>query len=283
MNSFLVQQVIFGILVPAIISGSIYLFLKPVLGKWRAPIALFVAFLASFFGIGGIGAYAFPPKSIQNWMPHIAIATLILGYAEQFWFKNLIARWLPRLILLELFLWQIFQPFINHPFPSRAWTNNQTATNLIATTVLIVIFWWGLDYLSSRPKDENRSNAILPTGLMIIAAGSSLSVVLAHSAIMGQLSGGLTAALGAIAVVAWFSKSESLPQSATPIITMLLVLPWLSLFNTLPVATVIIFALSPWFLVFLFEQKTLMQQSLFRLALVLIPVIAAVLSAWQLS
>jgi len=283
MNSFLVQQILFGILIPAMLSGSIYLFLKPVLGKWRTPLALFVGFMAGFFGIGGLGAYAFPPKSIQNWLPHIAIASLILGYLESFWFKNLIARWLPRLILLELFLWQIFQPFINHPFPSRAWTSSQTATNLIATSILIVIFWWGLDYLSSQTQDENRANAILPTGLTMIAASSSLSVVLAHSAIMGQLSGVLTASLGAIAVVAWFRKSESLTPSATPIITMLLVLPWLSIFNTLPVATVIILALSPWFLIFLFKQKSLVQQTAFRLALVLIPVVAAVFSAWQLS
>lgn len=283
MNSFLVQQIFFGVLLPAILSGSIYLFLKPVLGKWRAPVALFVAFMAGFFGLGGLGAYAFPPKSIQNWLPHVALVSLVLGFLESIWFKNSIARWAPRLILLELFLWQVFQPFINHPFPNRSWSNTQTATNLIISSLLIVIFWWGLDYLSSRSKAESRANAILPTGLVMIATSSSLSVVLAHSAIMGQLSGVLTAALGAIAVVMWFSKNDSLPHTLTPLLAMLLILPWLSIYTTLPLVSVIILALSPWFLVYLFEQKPLVQQTVFRLGLVALPMVAALIATWQLS
>ncbi|MCA9835377.1 MAG: hypothetical protein KC422_00615 [Trueperaceae bacterium] len=285
--TFFIFQITLNIALSAVVSGLIYLGIRRFLPYEAPAIALFLGFLTGYFTISGLGGYAFPPKTVQNWLPHIAIVSLALGILEKFWFKQIIIRWVVRVILLELFLWRIFQPFINHPFPSRSWTGSQTFLNLLGTSLVIVLFWWGLDYLLTRAQnakpDSSKSHALLPTGLMLIGAGSSLSVVLAHSLIMGQLSGTLTATLGALAVLAWITAKQPLTASVSPLICLLYTLPWLSIYTTLPKPTVLVLALSPVVLIPLFKGRSLMQQTLFRLGLVALVVSISLLTAWQLS
>lgn len=281
--SVILSFVLQGILLPAVVAGLVFLGLRFVAKDIAAPIAIAAGFFAGFFGISGLGGYAFPPRSVQHWLPHVTLAALALGLVEYYFLKNIIGRWALRLILIELLLWQIFQPFINHPFESRRWTGAETFSNLALTTAIIVIFWVGLDYLLSKKREANRDNAILPTALVLIATGSSLSVVISHSLVMGQLSGALTASLGAIMVLYWIIKTESLPQSVTPLVTLLLALPWLSLYTKLPVLAVVLLALSPWFLIVLFEKRSLLQRSLFRLGLTAIPIVIATIIAAVLS
>lgn len=288
--SVLINLIFLGVLLPAITAGLIYLILQRFSAKFAAPLAVYIGFLVGFFGISGLGGYAFPPKTVQNWFPHIATAALALGLLEQFWLKPQVLRWIVRIVLLELFLWRIFQPFINHPFPSRSWTNAQTALNLLATSLIILLFWWGLDYLLNRAARETKENpkslkgnAILATGLMLIAASSSLSVVLSHSLVMGQLSGALTATLGALAVLAWIIRTASLNPSLGPLICLLLTLPWLSIYTTLPTITVIFLALAPLALIPAFKDRPLIQEAALRLSLVSLPAVAAIITAWQLG
>lgn len=282
----LISFFLLGVLLPAVVSGVVYLSLKSFQNEMAAPLAIATGFIAGFFGISGLGGYAFPPKTVQNWFPHITLAALLLGLVESRWLKQVGFKWGLRAILLTAFLWQIFQPFINHPFPSRSWTNAQTFWNLALSVLVIFIFWWGLDMLtrnSEKFSNASRANAILPTGLMIIGAGSAISVILAHSLVMGQLTGAVTATLGAVAVVIWLFKAKPLSQTVTPLITMLLVLPWLSIYTSLPLWAVLALAVSPWLLVFLFEEKALLQRTFYRLGLVALPVLVAVIFAWQLS
>jgi len=282
----LVQLALLGILLPAVVSGLVFLGLKGVMPDRAAALAIAAGFMTGFFGVSGLGGYAFPPRTIQQWLPHVAVVALVLGLLEPMWAKNLVSRWSVRLVLLELLLWRLFQPFINHPFPSRSWSTAQTITNLLVTTLVIALFWTALDWLTRTQASENASperEGTLPAAITLIAAGSAISVVLAHSLVMGQLTGVVAATLGAVAVVAWLFKGY-LGQAATPLITMLLALPWLSLFTTLPGAAVIVLALAPWaFFIPVAESGSKWQRVIFKLGLVALPTFVAVFLAFQLS
>ncbi len=285
--TFFIFQISLNILLSAVVCGLVFLVLRQILPEEAPAIAISLGFITGFFTISGLGGYAFPPKTIQNWLPHIAVAALLLGIIEKRWLNQNILRWALRVILLELFLWRIFQPFIHHPFPSRSWTTSQTALNLFGATVIIMGFWWGLDLLLARANktkpETSRTTAILPTGLMILGAGSSLSVVLSHSLVMGQLSGTVTATLGALAVLAWISQKQTLKPSVSPLICLLFTLPWLSIYTTLPLISVIFLALAPFALIPNFKEQSISKQVAYRLMLVTIPVIAALLTAWKLG
>lgn len=279
----LLQLALLGILLPAVVSGFVFLGLKTLLPERAAAVAIAAGFIAGFFGVSGLGGYAFPPQTVQHWLPHVAVVALALGILEPLWHNNLFARWGVRLVLLELLLWRLFQPFINHPFPSRSWSTPETLTSFAVTTLLIAVFWLALDVLTRRQKAEQRQReAVLPAAITIIAAGSAISVVLAHSLVMGQLSGVVAATLGAVTVVAWLFKGH-LGQAATPLITMLLALPWLSLFTTLPLPAVALLSLAPWLLLIPLGNPQPWQRILYKFSLAALPTFVALFLSFQLS
>jgi hypothetical protein len=214
-------------------------------------------------------------------LPHIATAALALGLLESFWLKHAGARWALRFILLELLLWQLFQPYINHPFPSRRWTAAATILNMSLTSGLLLAFWLALDLLIKQTT-TTKVKAVLPTALSLLAAGSAISVVLAYSLVMAQLTGVLTACLAAVAVGCWLFNWR-LSSATTPLITLLLALPWLSLYTTLPLLTVLLLALAPWLLLLRFEARPFWQQVTFPLLLTAMVTGMAVLNAWRLT
>ncbi len=278
--SVLISFFLRGILFPAVVAGLSYLFTKDKL-KFSTSISLAVGFLAGFLGISGLSSFRLPPVTVQHWLPYITVAALALGIAEQLWLKNIFARWAVRLVLLVLLLVRLFQPFINHPFPNRSWSTGQTFTNLLITTLVISTFWLALDLLSRKERTASRENAIPITGLVAIVAASAIAVVLAHSLVMAQLTGAIAASLGAIMVLAWLTKTTGLNASITPLITLLLTLPWLSIYTTIPVISVILIALAPWLLLIDFKTKPLLQQSIYRIGLSLVAVIVIIVTTMQ--
>lgn len=278
--------VLMGVLLPAVVGGVLFLGLKGFAPRQAGAVALTGGFLAGFIGISGVGGLAFPPRSAQHWLPIVALLALGLGLLEPLYSKNLLARWGVRLVLLNLLLWQLFQGQINHPFPARAWSPETILTNFALITLVVVVFWWALDYLLDREYqglevDHTRSRAILPTAFTLLLSGTAVSVVLSKSAVMGQLVGGLTAAMGAVAVVAWLFKG-GLGRSASPVIAFIVVVPWLSVFALgFSVPTVLILALTPWLLVLPLGNLKLWQQALAACGVVVLPTIAAVVIAFN--
>ena len=278
--------ILMGVLLPAVVSGVLFLGLKGFAPRQAGAVALTGGFLAGFIGISGVGALAFPPRSAQQWLPIVALLALGLGLLEPLYSKNLLARWGVRLVLLNLLLWRLFQGQINHPFPARAWSLETIATNFALITLVVVVFWWALDYLLDKEHkgleaDNTRSRAILPTALTLFLAGTAISVVLSKSVVMGQLVGGLTAAMGAVAVVAWLFKG-GLGRSASPVIAFIVVVPWLSVFVLgFSVPAVLILALTLWLLVLPLGNLKLWQQALAACGVVVLPTIAAVVIAFN--
>ena len=285
----ILQLGILGVLLPAVVAGISYLLLKRIT-LHASSVAITLGFLAGFIGISGSSAISLTPKTIQQWLPLIAILSLSLGLLETLWRKNLWALWGVRVVLLGTLLWRLFQPFINHPFERLRWSMLETSLNLLATTTVILIFWIALELLVARQRASgavasglDSGGAILVTALVIIGTGSSISVVLSHSLVMGQLTGALVAALGAVMVLMWFMRGSVLAPSVTPVITLLLALPWLSLYSTLPVVVVLLLAVSPYVLLVRFEKRSLLQRSVLNLISVTLPVIVMLIVAWRMG
>ena len=241
----LIGQLLRGVLLPAVTSGLIFLALRSFWRSGAAPIALAAGFLAGFTGLVGVSSYAFPPQTVQQLLPVVAVVALVLGILETFWRSNPWVLWGVRLVVLELLLWRIFNPFLNHPFESRRWGLEQAFTNFALTTVVIVVAWWFLDKLFVQDRIEDREagerlRTVLPTALLVVMAGSSVGIVLAHSLIMALLTAVVTAAFGALAVLCLVVPGWRVPVSASPVVMLLLALPWLSIYSTLPVASVLL-------------------------------------------
>ena len=275
-----------GVLLPAVVSGFLFLGLKGIAPRQAGAVAITGGFLAGFIGISGVGGLGFPPRSAQHWLPLMALAGLALGLLEPLYANNLVARWGVRIALLEFLLWRIFQGQINHPFPNRGWSLDTTLTNFALITLVVAALWWALDYLldreQQRPTEDNvRARAVLPTALTVIATGSALGVVFSKALVMGQLTGALTGALGAVAVVAWLFGG-GLGRSASPVLALILIIPWLSVFaGDIVVISAIILALTPWLLAVPLSQLKPWQQAVAACGVVLLPTVTAVVIAFN--
>ena len=237
----LIGQLLRGVLLPAVASGLIFLALRSFWRSGAAPVALAVGFLAGYTGLVGLQSYGFPPQTVQQLLPVVAVVVLVLGVLETFWRSNPWVLWGVRLVVLELLLWRIFDPFLNHPFESRRWGLEQAFTNFASTTIVIIVAWWFLERLFSQGQVEgDKSRTVLPAALLVVMAGSSVGIVLAHSLIMALLTAVVTAAFGALAVLCLVVPGWRVPVSASPVVILLLALPWLSIYSTLPVASVLL-------------------------------------------
>ena len=241
----LIGQLLRGVLLPAVTSGLVFLALRSFWRSGAAPVALAAGFLAGFTGLVGASSYAFPPQTVQQLLPVVAVIALVLGLLETLWRSNPWVLWGVRLVVLELLLWRVFNPFLNHPFESRRWSLEQAFTNFALTTVVIVVSWWFLDRLFTQGQvkqsaEGGRLRTVLPAALLVVMAGSSIGIVLAHSIIMAYLTAALTAAFGALAVLCLIMPGWRVPVSTSPLVILLLALPWLSVYGSLPVVSVLL-------------------------------------------
>ena len=300
----IIGQILIGVLLPALVCGIIFL-LRMAFGNWISAIAITIGFLLGYFVYvfvrmepsGGLWpelswnfkAYNFPPSSLKDWLPHVAVLALLLGLLENFWRKNLWVLWGLRLVLVEVLLWRLLKSFfkVNPFFPERSWGADDAIINFGVTTLIIVVFWLLLDVLTKRYEQVKigREQAILPSALVIITSGSAFSIVLGHSLVGGQINGSLTAALGAVMVLSWLFKGWCLSPVTTPIIALLQGMFWINgyYFADLPLVSVILLSLVPVVLLIPLAKLELWQRAALQIVLVSLPVAAAVLYTWKMT
>ncbi len=219
-QSFFIQQILLGVLLPAVSCGVSFLILKKFLKKHILTMSLVIGFMAAY---SGLSSFRLPPLTIQQWLPYLITASLGLTLLEhsipilkqQAWL-----RWLTRLILFNLWLFQLFGPFLKGSLlrPAR-WGINDLILNFIIISLFIMVFWWMLERLSVRTQTKDKlERTLLPTALVLVGTASSVSIALSHSLVTAQLSGALTAALGAIMVITWLWGDAELAPSAIPVI-----------------------------------------------------------------
>ena len=297
-----IGQVLLGIFVPAIVCSSIFL-LRKIYGNGVSAIAITIGFLVGYIFYAlvtmeptgnlwpkltwNFKAYHFPPTSLKDWLPHVAVFALLLGLLESLWLKNLWIRWITRLIALELLLWQLLKGFfkVNPFFPDRHWKVDDALINFGITTLVIAVFWLLLDILVKRYSqlENSREQAILPTALVIILSGSAISIILGHSLASGQLNGSFTATLGAIMLLSWLFAGWGLSSTTTPIIALLQGMFWVGgyFFADLPYISAILLALALSTLLIPLTKLRLWQRTILQTILVSLPVALAVFYTFQ--
>ncbi len=293
----IVGQILIGVLLPALVCGTIFL-LRKFFGNWISAVAITLGFLVgwSVYTLvkmepsGGLWpelswnfkAYNFPPSSLKDWLPHVAILALLLGFLEKIWRKNLWVLWSVRLVLLELLLWRLFKNFfkVNPFFPERSWGIDDALINFGATTLAIVVFWLLLDILIKRYDQlaNSRELAILPSALVIITSGCAFNIVLGHSLVIGQINGSFTATLGAVMALSWLFKGWGLSLVTTPVIALLQGVMWISsyYFADLSLVSVVLLSIAPLALLIPLSKLKLWQRVALQLGIVSLPVLAAV-------
>ncbi|MEM6431948.1 MAG: hypothetical protein AAF708_22105, partial [Deinococcota bacterium] len=173
-----------------------------------------------------------------------------------------------------------------------AWTPSETAFNIAIPLIAVALLWIfiavnGEPSSSSDEADASpkRHTAILPTALVLLCTGSAVSLVAAGSAIMAQLTGVLTAAIGAVMVLAWLWPGAYLGASSAAVIALVLgsgVALGGFFAATLPWYAALLLAVAPALLIITKRsQLALIPRAALSLALVAVPVIASIVIAIQ--
>lgn len=248
-QSFFIQQILLGVLLPAISCGLSFLLFRLVFKKHSLTVSIGIGFLAAYFGLS---SFRLSPLTIQQWLPYLIAVTLILIVLEHVlpFFKNQEwLQWFVRLTLLNLWLYSLFSPFLQGSLlrPAR-WSVPDLILNFAVISILVGLFIWMLERLYKQqavnPSTFERMH--LPIALVLIGTASSVSIALSHSLVTAQLAGALTAALGAVMVATWFWK-VSLAKSSVLLISVILIALLLNAyyFASLPLYTTLLIMASP--------------------------------------
>jgi hypothetical protein len=259
MDGFIIRSIAFGVLLPAVLAGVIALFGRQKLGAWAGAIGITVGFVAAYIGVQGTPPFI--PRTVPELLPALALVGLLWAWLERFWMHSSALTWLLRLVplgLLELFLYfRIFSGRITARF--NPWTTGDIILNLTVPAVTVALLWVFLALAlppavkatatdTSDAVDDNadtntaanntaanntaannttgtvtkRSLAVVITVLIVLCSAIAVSLVLAGSAIVAQIVGALTAALGAIMVLAWLVPAPYISVTAAPTIALVL-------------------------------------------------------------
>lgn len=283
-----------GVLLPAVVSGIVFLVLRPFLNSVAAAVALAAGFIAGFLGVQ---SYTYPPVSFTQWLPHIASGALLLAIVELLWVnKNNLSplKWIVRLGLFCLFLWRLFLNRLTHPSERVRWSTDEAFINFLVPILVIFAFWFILDLILKREdrlrvKDIlSRKHAIIPTVLLLVTTFSAVSIVLSASGIIAQLLGVFTAALGAVMVLCWFNPVHRLSYAVTPVIAIVVgSMVWLGgyFFASLPwySGVLLLIATPATLLIPLAKDMKLVPEAITRLVIALVPLGAATALAYFAS
>ena len=288
-----------GVLLPAVVSGIIFLLLRPllkstVLKSTAAAIALAAGFIAGYLGVQ---TYTYPPVSFTQWLPHVAVATFLLALVELIWAnktKLSWLKWIVRLGLFCLFLWRLFLNRLTHPSERVRWSTSEAFINFLVPILVIFAFWLILDLLLKRQERLaaegiiNRKHAILPTVLVLLTTFSAIAIVLSASGIIAQLLGVFTAALGAVMVLCWFNPVHRMTTVVSPVVAVMVgSMVWLGgyFFASLPwYSGLLLLIVAPaTLLIPLSKDMKLIPETITRIVIALVPLGAATALAYAAS
>lgn len=223
LQTFFIQQIGLGVLLPALITGLSYLVFKRFLAQFSPGLSIAIAFLAAYAALTSI---KFPPLSVQQWLPYLLLASLVLGALEQrsFLSEHALARWGLRVLLFNFWLYQIFKTFLSPSLvqPAR-WDFLTASLHFVAVNGILIGFWLLLEQLLKQSSDAHTKlePKHLLAVLVCISATASICIALSHSLVTAQLNGSLAASLAMLAVLFWFQSNNELSLIALPPLVML--------------------------------------------------------------
>ena len=249
--SLLIKQLFFGVLLPAIVGGGIFIIARSRSPKayatvryekedgftgWLIAAALGVGYIVGYLGLEGLPA--FPPKLGTHWLCYLAIIGLIVG---RFWH---LAMWGPiaqiaiSIILPRLLLTSTFQ-YTWGPIEGIIWW--------VCLAVAIFIIW----YLVEESFSTLPSGASGPFVYFGLSGGTALILALSGSLRLAQHCG-ILVALFAVSWIVTLSlqrdrKRFVFPRGASPVVIFLLIGIWMNgyFFAEVPAMSAILLVISP--------------------------------------
>lgn len=281
----LLKQSLLGIVLPALVAFAVLIVAwcpwrrkdSPPVGRWGGALALSAGYAVGHVAL--TGWQPFPPTEVTHWLLYFALAAMAVGLLDALWREPAWLRWGGRLLLAGAVVWLLLRPIIEY-----TWGSAQGAAWIVGLGLALLAFWAGLEALSER-----LSTASLSLILLIVTAGSSVVLLLSGSALLSQLGGAAAATLGACLVVAGRSPTLSLARGAVCVVSVLLAGLWLNgyFYAEAPLTSVLLVALSPtaaWVgQVERVRRLAPWQANLVRVAVVLVPVALAVVTALRAS
>ncbi len=251
--AFLIKSALLLSLLPFVATFLISLFATLASKRGFVNLSKFLTALAIAVGyaIGhkiATGSLEFIPKSVENWLPILALVASMLGLFENLPKIVSPVRLFLRLILGLIAIAVLLMPLAFLSAPAKlGW--------VIALGILLATLWTGLDELS-----EKRTDAVLPLSLSLIAAVNSAALFISHSAKLSQLSGVLASVVGAIFIFCLWQKGWSMAKGASGVfVSLLFGINVISMFYAnLPLLSAIFLWLAPlsgWIRISPFNQK----------------------------
>lgn len=248
----LIKQLFFGLLLPAMVGGGIFVIARSLspkayataryekeqdgLAGWLIAAALGVGYIFGYVGLERLPA--FPPKLGTHWLCYLAIIGLIVG---RFWHRAVwgpIAQIAISIIIPRLLLTATFK---------HTWGPIEGIIWWVCLAVVIFIIW----HLVEQSFSALPSGASSPFVYFGLSGGTALILALSGSLRLAQ-HGGILAALFAASWILTLSlqrdrKRFVFPRGASPVVTLLLIGIWMNgyFFAEVPAISTILLVISP--------------------------------------
>ena len=188
---FIIQQALKGVLLPAAISGIIFLFFNRWAPSQFKPFGTVAAVAAGFIaGYLGVQTYVYPPVSLSQWLPHVALVAAVWGVLECSLKIPRIAVHALRLAAFAYVLYELFETRLRHRSPRVRWSTDEAILNFLYPLLIFLVVGFIFDWLLRKNAEaESREVAILPSALVLGSSLAAVSVVLSGSGIIAQIIG----------------------------------------------------------------------------------------------
>ena len=282
------KPLVFGLLLPAIVGGGIFIFANILASKrsrdqaeernglflgWLIAVALSVGYIVGYIGLEGLPP--FPPREGVHWLCYLALIGLILGVfwhfaiSKRFSGQVLVSVVIPRLLLNSMFkyTWGQVEGFI--------WW--------LCLAGVIFIFW----------NMVQQSFTVLPSGgsgpfvYFGLSGGTALVLALSGSLRLAQHAGVLVAIFAASWIITLVgqrsdNKWHVFPRGASPVVALVLSGIWLNgyFYEEVPAASAILLAialfLAPVGRIEKVQQLGARRSTFVQIAIIALPVVIAI-------
>lgn len=205
------------------------------LGRWGAALALAAGYVAGHWGLAG-GPLS-TNNDVSQTLLYLAALGGVLGALDALWPRPMALRWGLRLLACAGSAWLLVRPLAAQGGPIAQYG---LAAASVAGGMLAV--WSLLDGAAAREPGPALGLALL---IWLVAGAAAL--VMAGTAVVGQLAGAATAALGGLWVVTWRWPATGRLVSASPVLALVAVGQWAIglLYAELPKASFVLLVLAP--------------------------------------
>ena len=283
------KQLVFGLLLPAIVGGGILIFAKSLASKresehtdgenglssgWLVAAALSAGYIVGYFGLEGFSVLPFPPRQGIHWLCCLTIIGFIVGC---FWHFSSLVRLIAQIVLSIA----IPRLLLNSAF-KHTWGQLEGIIWWVCLAAALFIFW----------NLVQQSFTLLPSGVSVpfvyfgLSGGTALIFALSGSLRLAQHSGVLVAIFAASWIITLAlqrdGKWQIFPPSVSPVLTLLLAGIWMNgyFFAEVPAVSAVLVAISlflaPIGRIEAIQRLGARRSTLIQIAIIALPVIIAI-------